>query len=350
VTGKKKRSWLKMTLWILLGAFVLFCVWQQELLYYSLSQGKGQLNIVLNTRPLKEVYEDPQFPDSLKDKIRLIQEIRKYAFDSLGLNHNDNYTTVYDQGNKPVLWVLTACEAFKLKAKEWTFPLLGSFSYKGFFKIDKAQVEEKKLISEGFDTSIDEVGGWSTLGWFKDPILTNMLKRSDGQLANLIIHELTHGTLYVKNNVDFNENLASFVGDKGALKFLAYKYGTTSAEYLSYKKSRLASRAYTRLVLDYSRKFDSLYLSFVPGTGLQTKKKAKKKMFREFEDQLQLFADSYGTKGNKRYKIEHLNNTYLMDVKRYREDAAIFEKEFSLRFKSDFNKYITYLKSKYPSL
>jgi predicted aminopeptidase len=137
---------------------------------------------------------------------------------------------------------------FQLKAYEWDFPLIGSFSYKGFFNYDQALEEEDKIRKNGYDTSIDEIAGWSTLGWFKDPVLSDMLDRSSGSLANLIIHELTHGTLYVKDNVDFNENLASFVGDKGALIFLRHKYGENSKEYHEYEQGRVRSDEYTALV------------------------------------------------------------------------------------------------------
>ncbi len=43
-----------------------------------------------------------------------------------------------------------------------------------------------------------------------------MLNRSEGDLANLIIHEMSHATIFVKDSVDFNENLATFIGDRGA--------------------------------------------------------------------------------------------------------------------------------------
>jgi len=29
----------------------------------------------------------------------------------------------------------------------------------------------------------------------------------------LIIHEMVHATLWVKDSIDFNENLATFIGD-----------------------------------------------------------------------------------------------------------------------------------------
>ena len=84
--------------------------------------------------------------------------------------------------------------------------------------------KEMELLKEaGYDVGMRTVGGWSTLGWFKDPILSNMLNRSYGDLANLIIHELVHATIFVKDSVEFNENLASFIGDQGAKLFLKRK-------------------------------------------------------------------------------------------------------------------------------
>ena len=73
---------------------------------------------------------------------------------------------------------------------------------------------EKELKEEGLDTNIRTAGGWSTLGWFEDPILSNMLNDSEAGFAELLIHELTHGTLFVKDSVRFNENLATFYWDQ----------------------------------------------------------------------------------------------------------------------------------------
>ena len=92
-------------------------------------------------------------------------------------------------------------------------------------KYAKAESLKAELESEGYEVRIRPVGAWSTLGFFNDPILSNMLERSPGALAELIIHEMTHATLYVKDGVDFNENLATFVGEQGALEFLEAQYG-----------------------------------------------------------------------------------------------------------------------------
>ncbi|MBA3901938.1 MAG: aminopeptidase, partial [Bacteroidetes bacterium] len=231
----KQRLWITGFFEFALGAILLF---NFSLVGYGFSQLKGQLAILLNTQPIEEVLADPAFPDSLKTKLILIQEIRAFAVDSIGINPSENYTTFYDQKGKDILWVLTACEPYELKAYEWTFPLLGAVQYKGFFDLEKGKKEEEKILNSGLDGGLGRVGAWSTLGFFKDPVLSNMLAYEDGNLANLIIHELTHGTLFVKGDVEFNENLANFIGDQGAIRFLKQRYGEESAELKEYLESR----------------------------------------------------------------------------------------------------------------
>src|SRR5690606_38017292 len=113
---------------VFLGLLAVLAIWYNKLVGYGISQGYGQLKIILNTKPVEEVLSDPAFPDSLKSRLRLIEEIRQFAFDSLGINPSDNYTSVYDQKGKPLLWVVTASEPFRLEPKKWEFPFLGSVS------------------------------------------------------------------------------------------------------------------------------------------------------------------------------------------------------------------------------
>ena len=339
----------KKILYGILIAVAALVAWQYQLIAYGISQGYGQFKVIWYARPVTEVMADSAVPDSVKKQLQLIEEIKTYAFDSLGLKYSKNYTTFYDHKGAPILWMLTACEPFELKAKEWTFPIIGSFSYKGFFRLEKAKKEEEKLKKEGYDTSIDEVAGWSTLGWFKDPILSEMLDRRPGGLANLIIHELTHGTLYVKDNVEFNENLASFVGDKGALRFLETKYGKASEEYKEYAGSDKRHELYSQFVLKSAMRLDSLYKSFKPEDAFEFKLGKKTAMMGQIKAQLQSFLDGLRRK-RRRHKIGEINNTYFMDYERYNGEQDTFEKEFETTFHSDFKAYLAYLKKKYPSL
>lgn len=205
-----------------------------RLLDYGWMQLQGQLAIVWNSRPVAEVLTDPSIPDSVKSKLRYIQEVEKFGVDSLGLKPTRNYRSFYDQHGKPLLWVVTASERYALKPYTWRFPLIGEVSYKGFFVHERADRLSNQLHAEGYDVDAYEVGAWSTLGWLSDPILSGMLRRDEGRLAELILHELTHATVYLKSNVDLNENLASFVGEEGAKRFLVAKFGAGSPQLISY--------------------------------------------------------------------------------------------------------------------
>lgn len=243
---------------------------QGDMLSYLLSLARGQGKIIWCARPVKKVLADPAVPDSIKTRLKLALEIRRFAFDSLQLTENRNYTTYYDQQNKPLLWVVTACEKYALKPKTWKFPVTGEVSYKGFFSRDAALQEERDLQAQGYDTRIREVNAWSTLGKLRDPILSSMLDDSVGDLANLLIHELSHGTVFIPGNTEESENLASFIGDRGAYLFLASRYGQNSPEYNRYKNEQEDYDMLTRAMLQGANRLDSLYKTI---TGLPDEKK-----------------------------------------------------------------------------
>lgn len=330
---------------------VISAIIYRDLVTYGLAQARGQLAIVWNARPIAEVMKDPAFPDSLKQKLVLVQEIRKFAVDSLGITDSENYTTVYDQQGKPILWTVTACEPYRLKAKEWTFPVLGSVSYKGFFYRPAAILEAQKCREQGYDTDIALTSGWSTLGYFRDPILSNMLYRSEGDLANLIIHELTHSTLYVKSSVDFNENLASFVGDQGALRFLEYRFGRDSEEYREYMNFKKDQDLFNKYMLFSAGRLDSLYTVFEKDTAMKGKAEIKHELIVDIVNDI----GQLPLKNKKRYqrfatRALTSGNAFFMMFIRYDSAQGIFEKEFREKFNSDLKAYLDHLKEKYPSI
>ena len=133
------RSIIKRILLASLAVLVVLVLIYWELIVYGFQQGYGQFNIIWNAKPVEHYLGDPTFPDSLKARLELINEIRKYAIDSLGLKDTENYKTLYDQKGEEVMWVVMASEPFALKPKEWTFPVIGSVPYKGFFKKERAE-------------------------------------------------------------------------------------------------------------------------------------------------------------------------------------------------------------------
>ncbi|MEP7170043.1 MAG: aminopeptidase [Bacteroidota bacterium] len=107
---------------LLLILLIILLIWNGKLISYGIDQLKGQLRIVMRAKPIEEVLKNPKLRPDHKRKLLLIGEIKKFAVDSLGLKETDNYTTFYNQYDKPVLWVLTASEPFALKAYQWYFP------------------------------------------------------------------------------------------------------------------------------------------------------------------------------------------------------------------------------------
>lgn len=330
-----------------LAVLLVLILWNWQLVLYGARQGYGQLKIVMEAKPIAKLMDDPAFPDSLKMKLELIQEIRKYAIDSLGLKDTKNYTTVYDQHGEEIMWVVQACEPFQLAPKMWKFPIVGAMPYKGFFEKERAMNERNQLEQEGYDTSIRNPGGWSTLGWFTDPILSNMLKRNEGDLASLIIHEMVHATVFVKDDVNFNENLASFVGDTAAYYFLASHFGRDSEQFIQYLQEDQDYRIYSRHILRGTQSLDSLYESFDASESFETKKQKKEAMIQQImtsADTLSLF------RARKSSTNRIPNNTYFMSYHLYQARQDNFSKELDVEFNGNLKGYIKYLSEKYPFL
>lgn len=329
---------------------VLFFIYR-DLIIYGLRQGKGQLNIIWKAKPVEEFLADPDFPDSLKVKLSLIYEIRQFAIDSLALKDTKNYKTLYDQKGEEVMWVVTASEPYGLKAKEWIFPVLGSVPYKGFFRKDLAMELAGELEKEGWDVSIRNPGGWSTLGWFTDPILSKMLERPVGDLANLIIHEMSHATIFVRDSIDFNENLATFIGDRGAEKFLISKYGKDSEEYTAYVNEDRDYLKFSGHMLRGCEKLDSLYNTMTSSMNEEKKREKKMAMIRKIVanlDTLRLITTQINAP--VRYQTTLPNNADFLNFRRYQAKQEKFWEDYHNRFNGDLRSYIEYLTNEFPFL
>jgi len=339
---------LRKTGLILLLILGVLIITNWKLLSYGWMQASGQLQIITNVKEISEVLADPAYPDSVKRKIELIQEIKKYGVDSLGLKPTDNYTTFYDQKGRTLIWLLTASPPYEIEAYKWHFPIIGEFPYKGYFDSTRAYAEKAELDQLGFDTYMGEAAAWSMLGYLRDPILSSMLDKSEGQLANLILHELTHGTIFVKGDMEFNENIATLVGDWGAVRFLNFKYGPDSPELRRYELQKQYREAWGDHMLRGVQQLDSLYATFDENTEEQYKQAMKKKML----DQILTSAD---TLVNHRFPLDSLskargiasNNAFFISYKTYRSRQNHLVEEFTTTFQGDFPKYLNYLKGKY---
>lgn len=339
-----RRFWLLIIL-VLAGVAGYFL----PLIEYGLGQGIGQLSIVWKARPVERFLNDPSFPDSLKARLRVIDEVRRFAIDSLGLKDTENYKTMFDQQGKEIMWVVTASEPFRLKAKTWTFPVVGEVPYKGYFSEKRAMNEGFDLRQSGYDVSIRNPGGWSTLGWFTDPILSGMLNRSDGDLASLIIHEMVHATMWVKDSVELNENLASFIADTAAYDFVRWKYGADSKEYRTYLYEDQDYRQYAAYVLRASIQLDSVYRSFGSELSTDERNRRKEEFIRTIVRNMDTLHLQLTAQPSKRFEKRLPNNSYFLAYRHYQSKQSRFRRELDHSFKGNLREFVSYLSKKYPS-
>ncbi len=334
---------IKKIIWTILAAIALLIIFNWRTVSYGVQQAKGQLSITFNTKPIESILKDSLVADSVKQKIQIVQEAREFSFEKLELKRSENYTTFYDQKGEVALWNLSASEEFALEPKLWSFPFLGSFPYKGFFDLESAKKEMEQLVESGYDARIRSVGGWSTLGWTTDPILSNMLERKEGALAELIIHELTHSTLFVKDNIEFNENLATFIGEQGAIKYLNEKYGKNSYPYFEYVLAEEDSRTFRNQMLLAAQKLDELYsdISDLPDSLKAVKKHIMIDEIVNSIDTLHFHNPRYF----QIFKSSRPNNAYFMSYLRYYSSKDSLENILINKYQGDLKNFIRGMKA-----
>ena len=188
---------------------------------YLIPAAIGQIDLLRDSVPVSEAIAAGGLTDEQVAKLELIEEARRYARDAIGLNVEENYTRFYDSGGEPVAFNVSACRKDAFEPRWWSFPIVGTVPYLGFFDREAADAEFNELAAEGLDVFMYEIDAYSGLGYFPNPILSPMLRRSEVSLADTVFHELLHSTIWRPNDTSFNESLATFVGRTGAIQYFA---------------------------------------------------------------------------------------------------------------------------------
>jgi predicted aminopeptidase len=228
---------------------------------YLARQAMGQARILLTQRSIDGLLQDPSVPVESRRKLLLVREVKAFGEREMGLASSRNYEDYYDTSGRPITYVVTACAKDAFRPHTWWFPVVGEVPYKGFFDREDAVAEAKALAGLGLDVSLGAAAAYSTLGYFPDPVLSSMLDYPDEELAALLLHELTHGTLYLPGGTDFNEGLASFTGWQGALEFARARGGTESILYERTAEGFARSESRDRRALDLYERLSRLYSS-----------------------------------------------------------------------------------------
>jgi predicted aminopeptidase len=197
--------------------------------HYLAQQGVGQLQLLRARRRVADVLGDPTVDADTRRRLWLAMSARAFGIQVLGLRDGDAFTRYLELGGRPLAWNVTAAQKDRLQLHLNHFPLVGAIPYLGFFHEADARAEEARLQRLGLDTYVRPVAGYSTLGWTADSIYSSMLRGSEARIVEVVLHEMLHGTLFLRGRADWNESLATFVGLRGAAAFFALRGGAGTA-------------------------------------------------------------------------------------------------------------------------
>ncbi|MGZ3514006.1 MAG: aminopeptidase [Thermodesulfobacteriota bacterium] len=283
-----------------------------KLLYLS-KLGWHQSYITFHSVPVQEVLNDEKRNGDAKEKIRFIQEVKHFGEEKLGLNRTGSYSK-YFEAKDPVLHVITASEKDRLNLYHWDFPITGRVTYKSFFTKEDVLKEKQFLEAKGCDTFVQKAGAYSTLGWLNDPIFSSMLQWDEATLANLILHEMTHGTIYFKGQTDLNEQVATFVGNRGAIDFLTEKYGRESRKLVEAIHSQEDDLLFSRWIDQACQQLSAFYAREI---SRDEKLKGRQELFQRLKEDFKEKKASFKTESYQSFENEDLNNAVLLAHHRY---------------------------------
>ncbi|TGK00025.1 aminopeptidase [Leptospira langatensis] len=307
---------------------------------YLFHLGKEQARILLQRRNISEVLSDPEVSEKTKEKLREVEQIREFGIRKLALSEKGGFQSFVQLDRQAIGWHVSACHPLRFESYTWWFPIAGTVPYKGYFSLEKAKAEEQRLKEEGWDTRVRITAGYSTLGWFEDPLFSTQLYEDKGDLASIVLHEMAHATVYFPGDSLFNESYASFVEDEGADEFILSVGGEKLLA--ERKRSEEERKEYKEIMMSTAKILKEVYTQ--GGTDESLKKK-KAEIIGNFKDQLS--QQSWSKIDRKRLSEREWNNEDFVGMLRYNSGSNFFKKKFAEAGR-DFSKFHEEMKKLKP--
>ncbi len=209
----------------------------------------GQLQISNRARPITTVLREGRIDRPTRQALEAVDSIKDFG-EEQGLRATRNFEEYVDLKRPAVVWVATACEPLRFEVQRWGFPVVGSFSYLGWFDRGDGERFRRRLEEAGYDADLRPARAYSTLGWFRDPLLSTMVPTLDGlgDLVEVVLHESVHSTLHIKGQSTLNESLAQFLGEKLAIRYLESRGDAGAKPLASYRRRLEDERQRQRLL------------------------------------------------------------------------------------------------------
>jgi predicted aminopeptidase len=204
----------------LLATMILLALGSCQVSYLTQAMA-GHFRIMNSRRPIVKLLKADNLDRQTKEKLQMVLDVHDFAVRKLGLPDNKSYTLFSEIKGDYLGWNVYCTPKFSVEPKTWCFPVAGCVVYHGYFKKEKAVEFAEKMKKEGFDVYIAPFGGYSSLGWYNDPILSTQLRYDSVDLAGLIIHELAHQKFYKSGDSRYSEGFAVTVERAGVLRWLS---------------------------------------------------------------------------------------------------------------------------------
>lgn len=249
---------------------------------YILKSGYFQAELLASREPIDEVRASGALTPEQLAALDLIADVKAFG-EQLGLAPTRNYGTIA-AGWDRTIWNVSGCEPLAFEARTWWFPIVGRVPYLGFFRVEDADRVVAKLEKRQLDAYKRTAGAYSTLGWFRDPILPEMLGWDEFDLADTVLHELAHATVWVPGSVSFNESFASFVGEEAAFRYLADRHGPDSEQVVQARYAFEDYETWRALQQALYRDLEALYADPTLSDAVKTERKAA--LFASFPERV----------------------------------------------------------------
>ena len=296
---------------------------------YVLRAAYEQGKILSARRSIDDVLKDPATPAEQGEKLRIVLDARAFA-ESQGLNPGDSFTTYANVSRDPLAWVVVASRKDSFSLYTWWFPIVGRVPYKGFFDKEDAERQYNDLVKEGYEGSMRGTEAFSTLGWFNDPVMSTTLKNNPVRIANTVIHESVHSTVWIPGSVNFNESLANFVGSVASVEFWTRRVEEcerVGAECPQDRERLEAARRDTDAQYELSRVVDELYAALETLYG-DNALASEEKVARRVPLFFKVMAPFYA-KYPKANVLREVNNADIMQLKLYVTNLGLFKDLFA---------------------
>lgn len=292
----------------------------------------GQARILAARRDVGRLAADPSMPPERRSRLRSVLRIRDFAVRELALPDNGSFRSYVELPPSPdgtprrfVVWNVVAAPELSVEGVVWCFPVAGCVSYRGYFSERRARRFAEKMRHDGYDVAVTGAAAYSTLGFFKDPVLSTVIDYPELDLAGLIFHELAHQLVYVDDDTRFNESFATTVELVGVRRYQESREDGGEEEYEAYLASQRYEAEFTALVLAHRDRLAEVYGDDALGDDEQRRRKAQ--VFADLKARYEELRSSWGGEhpGYDAWFDRPLNNADLTAVGAYHDLVPGFE-------------------------